>query len=54
MEEVLVSFAIPDVPQMGYQLQCVQWVFLPGLKTEHTADMSEKYKHVRKMTLLKS
>ena len=31
MEQVSVSFTIPHITQVGYQLQSVQGVFFPGL-----------------------
>ncbi len=31
MEQVLVSFTIPDITQVSYQLQCVQGIFFPCL-----------------------
>ena len=33
MEQLLLSLAISDVPQMGYELQGVKGIFLPSLKS---------------------
>ena len=50
MEQLLLSLAISDIPQMGYELQGVERIFLPCLKSaqELSAHMMHILDHAAK------
>ena len=50
MEQLLLSLAISDVSQMGYELQGVEGIFLPCLKSaqEPSAHMMHTLDHAAK------